>query len=126
MITVWKIMEGLLPGSQWVNQVETRKGRVIIPLNVSNMVMKLRQESFFHQAGLLFNSCPRFVRDTTGVSLDVFKNRLNKFLRWMPDHPRDQSSGCFPQAYDGIKQTPSNSIIHWRFLMEREYPKYCW
>ena len=130
IITIWKIMEGLLPGSQYVTQSETRKGRVIIlprpPLNVSNTVVKLRQESFFHRAGLLYNSYPRYIRDTKGVSLDVFKNRLNRFLRWMPDHPRDPGSGCYPQAYDSVKQSPSNSIVHWRILMEREYPGYPW
>merc|ERR1712002_754850 len=47
IITLYKIMEGLLPGKQYVNQTESRKGRVIIlprpPLNISNTVVKLRQ-----------------------------------------------------------------------------------
>ena len=130
IITLWKIMEGLLPGSQYVNHTESRKGRVIIlprpPLNISNTVVKLRQETFFYRAGSLYNACPRYVRDTKGVTLDVFKSRLNRFLRWVPDHPRDPGSGYYPEAYDSVRQSPSNSIIHWRILMERQYPDYQW
>ena len=130
IITLWKIMEGMLPGKDFINVVWARKGREVIPprppLNVSNTVVKLRMDSFFHRGGILFNSCPRDIRDTTGVSMEVFKKKLNKYLRWMPDHPRDPSSGFFPQAYDPVKQTSSNSIVHWRALMEREFPTYNW
>ena len=130
IITTWKILEDLKPGKERINHVWTRKGREIVPprslLNMSSTVVKLRQDSFYHCGALLFNACPREVRDTTGVSLNVFKGKLNKWLRWVPDHPRDLASGYMPDAYDSIKQTPSNSIRWWRVLMEQEYPRYPW
>ena len=127
---MWNIIEGHMPGKEMVNHVWTRKGREVVPprstLNVSNQVVKLRQDSFLLRGIILFNSCPSQIRNTTEVSLAVFKKELNRFLRWVPDHPRDPSSGWMPDAYDTIRQTPSNSIRWWRVLMETKYPRYPW
>ena len=35
----------------------------------------------------LYNSLPRYLRNLNGVSTENFKNRLDKFIKFVPDQP---------------------------------------
>ena len=51
----------------------------------------------------LFNAIPGELRDTTGVKLDTFKRRLDKWLASVPDTPEIDSYRAAAE---------SNSILH--------------
>ena len=54
---------------------------------------KARDNSFAWTACNLWNSLPRWVRDTTGEDVMCFKNKLDKALAFYPDVPRCSESG---------------------------------
>ena len=74
----------------------------------------------------MYNSTPRWVREVKGGTVESFKKTLNKYLAQVPDRPRDVSGGFYPDAYDPIVQTPSNSLIYWGALLRDIRPGWGW
>ena len=54
------------------------------------------------------------------------KKTLNSYLQFIPDNPLDVGTGSYPLPTDPVKNTQSNSIIHWRTYLEKKFPKYNW
>ena len=112
---VWKILEGLVPnfGSSdceikavW----NPRRGRECIVPGISRKaplrIQTIRRASFSLNGPRLFNSLPKYVRDTTNCEKTVFKARLDHYLKQVPDQP------LIP-GYTSYRQCESNSLIEW-------------
>ena len=70
----------------------------------SQAVKSLRYGSFAVHAPRLFNMLPAHIRNTTGCTIDVFKRKLDNFLKTVPDEP--QIAG-----YTAMRRADSNSIL---------------
>ena len=109
---------------------ETRKGTVAvfpkIPRGVKPWVARLRKNGFHYKACSLFNSLPKWVREVKGSNVEKFKQTLNRYLSVVPDRPRDASGGYYPDPYDQIGQTYSNSLVHWGVLLREIRPEWDW
>ena len=130
ILTYYKLANGLMKGSGCYKTKDTRHGRVAIcpsiPPRVKPWIATLRRDSFGYRAALLYNSCPTFVRNISGEPLSKFKRALNRYLSSVPDRPRD-ITGCFyPDPYDSVAQTPSNSLLHWGVLLRGQRPDWGW
>ena len=51
-------------------------------------VQQAKLHSFKHQAVQIWNLLPKYIRDTTNVSVDTFKSKLDRYLQTIPDQPR--------------------------------------
>ena len=114
IIYVWKMLENMVPNlTTEQNQIKSttspRNGRrcVVPPISrsSSSRVRSLREGTFSVNGAQLFNILPEHIRNLTNVELSVFKEKLDKFLRTIPDQP--QSPG-----YVGSRQAESNSLLH--------------
>lgn len=112
IIYTYKILENLAPNFT-VNRVESRfserRGRqCVIPPILSHrcpsIVRNAREASFPIRGPRLFNSLPKHLRNISGVSVDSFKRRLDKFLATVPDQPT-------VDGYYGMRAANSNSLI---------------
>ena len=75
--------------------------------NANRIRMKhdtLIPNSFVVKTGRLFNVMPKEIRDLTGVSLGVFKGKLDDWLGTVPDTPK-------LNGYAGMVAAGSNSLI---------------
>ena len=72
-------------------------------------VRSLREQSFQVSGPRLFNSIPKEVRNMTKVSVEEFKEKLDKFLEKIPDQPN--VDGLTPTACNPFNAAPSNSIV---------------
>ena len=88
-----------------------RRGReVILPLGKgTGKVQSLREGSFQVHGARIFNSLPKHIRNTTRVSTDEFKEKLDIFLQTLPDEPK--FANYVPSASNQSDASPSNSII---------------
>lgn len=111
IIYLYKILENLAPNFS-VNKVEVkfsaRRGRLcIIPpitqRQCQSAVRNAREASFPIRGPRLFNSLPKHLRNTSGVSVDTFKRKLDKFLATVPDKPT-------VDGYCGMRAATSNSL----------------
>ena len=68
-----------------------------------------REQSFQVNGPRLFNSLPKHLKNLTNITVDEFKENLDKFLEKIPDEP--QVSGLIPTANNQFTMTPSNSIL---------------
>ena len=59
------------------------------------------------------------------TSLQGFKAILGSYLRLVPDKPRDNQGGWFPNPVNETGQH-SNSLIHWRPWLQKGCPYYSW
>ena len=59
------------------------------------------------------------------TSLQGFKSILGSYLRLVPDKPRDNQGGWFPNPVNEVGQF-SNSLTHWRPWLQRSCPYYGW
>ena len=57
----------------------------------------------------LFNCLPRVIRNSTKISVDDFKIKLDQFLAKLPDQPK--IGDLVPNVFDQLSMKPSNSII---------------
>ena len=89
IIYAWKITEGLAPNCGLIFQPSGRRGReLLVPqLRGRTAVQTLRTQSFQVHGPKLFNALPKSIRDTTKVSVEEFKVKLDKFLQKIPDEP---------------------------------------
>ena len=76
---------------------------------------KLSRQHCYHATKVLrplpqlFNALPRSIRDTTKVSVEEFKEKLDRFLQKVPDGPN--VDGLTPGACNQWTAAPSNSIV---------------
>jgi hypothetical protein len=128
IIYIWKILEGLVPnishgGDGGIKKLHTaRNGRTsIIPTlhrTTPAKVLKLREGSLKYHGSQLFNALPKDIRDLSNCSVEVFKNKLDKYLNSIRDEP-------LVRGYTAVRQTESNSLIHMIPLFRtesREHP----
>ena len=114
MIYVWRIIEGQVPNisDQEHRKVETkwhiRRGRVCLIPSVNShatqAIKTLRYASFGIQGPRLFNVLPAYIRNTTGCSVETFKNKLDNFLQTVPDEPQ-------VKGYTAMRRADSNSLL---------------
>ena len=130
IICYWKLINGLISGSDKFKTKEGRRGVTAVfptcPRGTAPWVVKLRRGSFHYKACLLFNSTPKWVREIKGGTVESFKKQLNRYLSVVPDCPRDISGGHYPKPYDTDVQTPSNSLIHWGLYLREQRPGWDW
>ena len=115
IIYIWKILEGLVPnishgGDGGIKKLHTaRNGRTsqIPTLNrtTSAKVLKLREGSLNYHGSQLFNALPKEIRDLSNCSVEIFKNKLDKYLNSIYDEP-------LVRGYTAGRRTESNSLIH--------------
>ena len=110
IIYVFKIMQGFIPNLTDEKfkirvDVSARRGRMckLPTINTLSLasVTTMIESSFFVRGPKLFNCLPAHLRNFDGTA-DTFKNRLDRFLKTVPDQP------CLP-AYQ--QPATSNSII---------------
>ena len=93
-----------------VNINERRGREVKVPaLRGHPSVRKLREQSFQYNGLRLFNSLPKYLRSISKVSVEEFKEKLDKYLQQIPDEPNVK--GLTPSACDMFTAAPSNSIV---------------
>ena len=67
IISYWKLVNGIVSGSEKFRTKEGRKGVTAVypnsPRGTEPWVIKLRRNSFHYKVCLLFNSTPRWVRE---------------------------------------------------------------
>ena len=120
IIYTWKVLEGLVPNCGISHTTSERRGRecVVPPLHGRQSVQSLREQSFQRAGPKLFNSLPKYLRDVRNKSTEEFKEKLDKFLTDLPDHPL--IGDLLPQVCNQITAKPSNSlkdvILHQRRL----------
>ena len=127
-IYMWKILDLQADNPCNIQAVWGHKGRLVElpPLPRSTLGRKLWEQSFVVRAGKAYNSLPRYIRNHVGGEVNDFKKILNSYLRLIPDNPRDVGTGSYPAPTDIVKNTRSNSIIHWRVYLERKFPNFDW
>ena len=111
IIYTWKIVEGLVPNCGLVDKTNERRGREvqIRALKGSQSVRTLREQSFQINGPKLFNSIPKKTRAITKVSVEEFKEHLDKYLQTIKDEPK--VDGLSPSACNQYSAAPSNSIL---------------
>ena len=87
IIGAWRQIEGLTENIIGLETKSDRNGRRILPheilkkANVNRIKMKhdtLIRNSFVVKTGRLFNAMPKEIKDMQGVSLEIFKGKLDK------------------------------------------------
>ena len=108
IIYVYKILEGLSPNQKVpiTTHYHQRKGRfVVVPrLLGRGRASTLRENGFSVRGPKLFNVLPQALRNTQGVSLEVFKGRLDIYLQQIPDEP-------LVPGYESNSVSRSNSLL---------------
>ena len=112
---VWRILEGLTPNFNEANSGgilatwNARRGRICrvpaVSTQASAASQRIRYSSFGITGPRLFNTLPIKLRNMTGCDLDVFKRKLDEFLRTVPDEP-------LVSGYTAYRRADSNSLIH--------------
>ena len=129
-IYAWKMISGMACTNEAVKERWGTKGReLVVPgLKGSQRTKSLRQASFTYRSAKVFNSLPRFVRDYGGggCTLTEFKSYLDSYLSRVPDQPRDSLGGFLPAAVDIHTGDKSNSLVHWRPLLQKLDNTYNW
>ena len=111
IIYTWKILEGIAPNCGLEVNLNDRRGREVkVPtLKGKPAVRKLREQSFQYNGPRLFNSLPKCLRGISKVSVEEFKEKLDKYLQNIPDEPNVE--GLTPSACDLYSAAPSNSLV---------------
>ena len=114
LIYTWKILEEQVPncGIQW-NSTKLRGRLCSVPSlsNASEGIKTKREQSFQIQGPKLFNCLPRYLRDKTGISVDIWMRDLDKFLAQIPDTP--VMANLTPGLCNQSTACPSNSLGEW-------------
>jgi hypothetical protein len=108
IISTWKIVEDIVTSPDEFESTElySRTGRKFIttfPSNISKTSLTRLQNLPFNRAKSLFNKLPKNIRNISNVSVDTFKNHLDKFLKKIPDEPN-------VPGYKKYQAAESNSI----------------
>ena len=83
----------------WTKQPSTNKG------------LHLWRQSLPVNGGSLFNCLPQHIRDIKDVSVDCFKENLDKFLETVPDCPKTQYLN--PAPINPVSGKNSNCLMDW-------------
>lgn len=87
ILYIYKILMGQTVNNLNIrSQNHQRLGRV--HRRAATRVKTLEENAFVIRGPLLFNSLPRYLRDSTDLSLEKFKNELDRFLWTLPDQPK--------------------------------------
>ena len=113
IIYIWKILENHVPniGADKIkSRYSIRHGRTcILPPrpsnNAPNHIKQIIEGSFSVNAGNLFNSLPKSIRNLTNVDTPTFKRHLDGFLSTIADEPQ-----C--PGYTARRRAASNSLTH--------------
>ena len=114
IIYTWSILEGLAPNIGGVDHgAETRsflcyrnarQGRKCkIPLIKRSPYQRQAYASIRMQGPKLFNCVPKSLRNLTQCTKDKFKNKLDKYLRTVPDEP-------LVSGYTNLRRADTNSL----------------
>ena len=94
IIYIWKVLEQKIvpPNSEEVIAIYTaRNGRTCQRFHLANSSSnKLKNQQFnsiSRFGSRLFNILPREIRDLTGITVENFKTKLDKFILNLPDEP---------------------------------------
>ena len=111
---VWRILESLTPNfndskggisAYW----NARRGRMCdVPAvrgQAAAAFRQIRYSSFGIVGPRLFNMLPKELRNITDCPLDLFKRKLDEFLKTVPDEP-------LVSGYTSFRRADSNSLIH--------------
>ena len=93
IIQAWKQIEGIAENIMELKISErASRGRLIVPKTIPGKLKKAHRTLIHHAPASimqrLFNALPAHLRNISGVSADVFKKKLDKYLCCIPDHPR--------------------------------------
>ena len=76
---------------------------------LKKVVAKLREASFQESGPKLFNNLPKIIRNLKNISVEEFKEALDKVLSEVPDEPK--VDGLTPAAMTD-RAEHSNSLLH--------------
>ena len=108
VILIWKVAMGLVDGYQLEFSSSTsRRGRECTVRNVNknspSIVRKARENSLAVKGAKMFNLLPSHIRNVTADKVDMFKSKLDAFLKMIPDEPTINEEG---------RAAESNSLLH--------------
>ena len=110
IIYVWKMLEGMVPNSMISSYYNERRGRLCHVPSISSSapgrIKTIRFSSFAVRGPRLFNSIPKDIRNLKRTSTDIFKRKLDEYLRSIPDEP------LIP-GYTAFRRISGNSLIQW-------------
>ena len=97
VIFIWKIAMGLVQGYQLNFSPSTnRRGRECIVTNVvqnSPTLVRKTRGSLAVKGAKMFNLLPSHIRNITSEKVEIFKNKLDSFLKMIPDEPSINEEG---------------------------------
>ena len=119
IIYTWSILEGLVPNIvtdeteakgifSYSNERQGRK--CFIPLIKRSPFQSQVYASIRMQGPKLFNCLPKDLRNLTNCKKEVFKGKLDRYLRTVPDEP-------LVSGYTNLRRAESNSIAHMTALV---------
>ena len=117
IIYLWKSIEGLVPSLGLRSWWNPRRGRLVETTQIARdapaWIKQAKTNSFKHKAAQIWNLLPQQIRNTTNVSVDTFKSKLDKYLQKIDDQPRipSMTSQCL---------TTSNCLVSMIPILEAE------
>ena len=115
IIYVWKIIHGIVPNIEGRNKIQTHMNERLglkcnIPRRITSAtdrIQSCKDNNFFVNGPRLFNCLPRDIRECR-ENQDIFKRRLDNFLRNVPDQPSGHGNEYSRRAENNslIKQVP--------------------
>ena len=115
LLYVWRILEGLTPNFNQPNlggireYWNARRGRLcdvpIVKAQAPAAFRQMRYSSFGIIGPRLFNILPKELRNISNCTLEMFKRKLDKYLKTVPDEP-------LVSGYTSFRRADSNSLIH--------------
>jgi len=112
-IYLWNILESKVPNichsdNELIKEqssINSRRGRTIhVPTLRRSSFSSIRHHTLPFHGARVFNLLPKYLRNATNISKDVFKSMLDKYLKTVSDQP-------LIQGYTYSRQAPSNSLI---------------
>ena len=93
ILYIYKILIGTATNNMNIRFHENKRlGRLChiqqVHPRAATRVKTLKENAFATRGPLLFNALPRYLRDSTELGLEKFKNQLDKFLWTIPDQPK--------------------------------------
>ena len=117
VIHMWKIFKEIIPNDLNFVFYESRSHGIKCrrpKLNLKNKRISTLRDNYFTSVGpALFNAIPSSI--TSSVSLSVFKSKLDKFLKYIPDTP----------PLPNYASQNHNSILEWK-TSGRDSPYWLW
>ena len=114
VIFLWKVSQGLVKGfNMEFTSSKGRRGRCALPNAVvassPALVRNARETSLGVKGALIFNLLPAEVRNIDSHSVDIFKTKLDKFLKNIPDQPTIDGFGRSAETNSLLDQIPQST-----------------